>query len=81
MLQNIIENSKNNNRNSKKIAKISPKTAQKVSAKTTLEPSDKRDVTEKTVSNADKVISGTTTKNQHNFVFNTHKNVPPFLLI
>jgi hypothetical protein len=56
MLQNIAENSKNNNLNNKKIAKISPKTPQKVPTKTTLEPSYKRDLTIKTVSNVDKVI-------------------------
>jgi hypothetical protein len=80
MLQNIAENNKNNNLNSKKIAEISPKTPQKVPTKTTLEPSDKRDLTVKTVSNVDKVISGTTTKNQQSSVVNTRKNVPPFLL-
>jgi hypothetical protein len=41
---------------------------------------DKMDSTEKTVSNVDKIVSGTTTKNQQNSVVNTHKNVPPFLL-
>jgi hypothetical protein len=66
--------------NSKKIAEISSKTTQKIPAKTTPEPPDKRDLTEKTVSNVDKVISGTTTKNQQNSIVNTRKNVPPFLL-
>jgi hypothetical protein len=80
MLQNIAENSKNNNLNNKKIAEISSKIAQKILAKTTPEPPDKRDLTEKNVSNVEKVISGTTTKNQDNFVVNTLKNVPPFLL-
>jgi hypothetical protein len=80
MLQNIAENNKNNNLNNKKIAEISPKTPQKVPTKTTLEPLDKRDLTVKTVSNVDKVISGTTTKNQQSSVVNTRKNVPPFLL-
>jgi len=80
MLQNIAENNKNNNLNSKKIAEISPKTPQKVPTKTTLEPSDKRNLTEKTVSNVDKVISGTMIENQQGFAVNTRKNVPPFLL-
>ena len=80
ILQNIAKNSKNNNLNKKKIAEISSKTAQKVPAKTTLEPSDKRDLTEKTVSNVDKIVSGIATKNQQNFVVNTRKNVPLFLL-
>ena len=38
------------------------------------------DLAEKTVSNVDKSVSGTMEKNQQNFVVNTHKNVPPFLL-
>jgi hypothetical protein len=80
MLQNIAENSKNNNLNNKKIAEISSKTTQKIPAKTTPEPPDKRDLTEKTVSNVDKVVSGTTTKNKQNSVVNTRKNVPPFLV-
>jgi hypothetical protein len=80
MLQNIAENNKNNNLNSKKFSKINPKTPQKVPTKTTLEPSNKRDLTLKTVSNVYKVISGTSTKNQQSSVVNTHKNVPPFLL-
>jgi hypothetical protein len=80
MLQNIAENSKNNNLNSKKIAEIGPKTPQKVPIKTTPEPSNKRDLVVKSVSNVDKVISGTTTKSQQSSTVNTHKNVPPFLL-
>jgi hypothetical protein len=58
MLQNIVENNKNNNLNNKKIAKISPKTHQKVPTKKTLEPSDKRDLIVKIVSNVDKVFQG-----------------------
>jgi hypothetical protein len=46
----------------------------------TSELPDKRDLTEKTVSNVDKIVSGTTAKNQQNFVVNTRKNVSPFLL-
>jgi hypothetical protein len=46
----------------------------------TSEPPDKRDLAEKTVSNVDKTVLGTTTKNQQNFVVNTQKNVSPFLL-
>jgi CRISPR/Cas system-associated protein Cas7 (RAMP superfamily) len=80
MLQDIAENSKNSDLNSKKTAEISSKTAQKVPTKTKFEPPDKRDLTEKTVSNVDKIVSGTATKNQQNYVVNTHKNVPPFLL-
>jgi hypothetical protein len=76
MLQNIAENSKNN----KKIAEIGSKTTQKIPAKTTPKPLDKRDLTEKTISNVDKAISGTSAKNQQNSVVNTRKNVPPFLL-
>jgi hypothetical protein len=41
---------------------------------------DKMDSTEKTISNVDKIVLGTVTKNQHNFVVNTRKNVPSFLL-
>jgi hypothetical protein len=46
----------------------------------TSEPPDKRDLTEKTISNVDKILSGTTTKNQQNSGVNTRKNVQPFLL-
>jgi hypothetical protein len=80
MLQNIVENSKNNDLNIKKTAEISSKTTQKIPTKTTSEPPDKRDLTEKTVSNVDKIVSGTMTKNQQNSAVNTRKNVPPFLL-
>jgi hypothetical protein len=80
MLQNIVENSKNNNLNSKIIAEIIPKTPQKVSTKTTPEPSDKRDLVVKSVTNVDKVILGTATKNHQSSIVNTRKNVPPFLL-
>jgi hypothetical protein len=80
MLQNIVENSKNNTLNNNKIAEINPKTPQKVPTKTTLGPSYKGDLTKKTVSNVDKVISGTTTKNQQSSAVNTRKNVPPFFI-
>jgi hypothetical protein len=80
MLQNIAENRKNNNLNSSTLAEISPKTLQKVLAKTTLEVSDKIDLAVKSVTNVDKTIPGTATKNQQSSIVNTRKNVPPFLL-
>jgi hypothetical protein len=80
MLQNIAENSKNNDPSSKKTAEISSRTTKKIPTKTTSELPDKRDLTEKNVSNVDKIVSGTTTKNQQNSAVNTRKNVPPFLL-
>jgi hypothetical protein len=80
MLQNIAENIKNNNMNSRKLTEISPKTPQKVPAKTTLELLDKRDLAVKIVTNVDKIIPGTGTKNQQSSVVNTRKSVPPFLL-
>jgi hypothetical protein len=80
MLQNIAENNKNNNLNNNKFAENSPKTPQKVSIKTTLESSDKRDLAVKSVTNVDKILPGAATKNQQTSVVNTHRNVPPFLL-
>jgi hypothetical protein len=80
MLQNIAENNKNNNLNNNKFAENNPKTPQKVPVKTTLEPSDKRDLAVKSVTNVDKIIPGTATKNQQSSVVNTRRNVPPFLL-
>jgi hypothetical protein len=63
-----------------KLTEISPKTFQKVPAKTTLELSDKRDLVVKSVTNVDKIAPGTATKNQQSFAINVRKNVPPFLL-
>jgi hypothetical protein len=80
MLQSIVENSKNNNSSNKKSAKIDSNTTKKIPTKTTYELSDKRDLAGKTVANVDKVVLGTTTKNQQNSIVNTRKNVPPFLL-
>jgi ribonuclease HI len=80
MLQNIAENSKKGDPSSKKNVEISSKIAQKIPTKTISELPNKRDLTEKTVSNVDKKIPRTTMKNQQNFVVNTRKNVPPFLL-
>ena len=80
MLQNIAKNSKNIHPSSKKTTEISSKTTKKIPTKMTSEPLDKRDLTEKIVSNVDKIVSGTMTKNKQNFVVNTRKNAPPFLL-
>jgi hypothetical protein len=80
MLQSIAENSKNNDPSSKKTAEIGSKIAKKIPTKLTSKPPDKRDLDEKTISNVDKTVSGTATKNQQNFVVNSHKNVPRFLL-
>jgi hypothetical protein len=80
MLQNIAQNSKNNNLNSTKLEEFGPKTPQKVPAKTTLEISDKRDLAVKSITNVDKIIPGTATKDQQSSVVNIRKNVPPFLL-
>jgi hypothetical protein len=80
MLQNIAENNKNNNPNNNKVAENNPKTPQKVSSKTTSEPSDKRDLAIKSVTNVDKLVSGVAIKKQQTSVVNTHINVPPFLL-
>jgi hypothetical protein len=45
-----------------------------------LESSDKRDLTVKSVTNVDKLVSGAATKKQQTSVVNTRRNVPPFLL-
>ena len=62
MLQNIAENRKNNNPNNNKVVENNPKTPQKVSAKMMSEPSDKRDLVVKSVTNVDKLVSGAATK-------------------
>jgi hypothetical protein len=80
MLQNIAENSKNNDPSNKKSAEIDSNTAKKIPTKTTSELPDKRDLAGKTVANVNKTVLGTTTKNQQNSVVNARKNVPPFLL-
>jgi hypothetical protein len=80
MLQNIVENSKNNDHISKKSEKIDSNTARKIPTKMTSELPDKRDLAGKIVANVDKTILGTSAKNHHNFVVNARKNVPPFLL-
>jgi ribonuclease HI len=80
MLQNIAENSKNNNPNNNKVVENNPKTPQKVSAKMMSEPSDKRDLVVKSVTNVDKLVSEAAIKEQQTSVVNTHRNVPPFLL-
>jgi hypothetical protein len=80
MLQNIVENSKNNDPSSKKSTEIDSNIAQKVPTKTTYELQDKRDLARKTVVNVNKIVLGTTTKNQENSAINARKNVPPFLL-
>ena len=78
MLQSTAENSKNSDPSNKKTAEISSKRDKKIPTKTTYESLDKRDLAEKTVSNVDKIVLGTTTKNQQNYVVNARKNVPPF---
>jgi hypothetical protein len=80
MLQNIAENSKNNNPNNNKVAENSPKTPQNVSAKMTSKPSDKRDLAVKSVTNVDKLVSGAAIKKQQTSIVNTRRNIPPFLL-
>ena len=45
-----------------KVIENSPKTPQNVSAKTTTEPSDKTDLTVKSVTNVDKLVSGAVIK-------------------
>jgi hypothetical protein len=66
MIQNIAENSRNDDLNNKKNTEVNSKIAQKIPTKTTYKPLEKRDLTEKTVSNVDEIVSGTTTKNQQN---------------
>jgi hypothetical protein len=66
--------------NNNKVAENSPKTPQKVSAKTTSDPSDKRDLAVKSVTNVDKLVSGAVIKKKKTFVVNTRRNAPPFLL-
>jgi hypothetical protein len=80
MLQSIAENSKKNDVSSKKSAEIDLNTTKNVPSKKTSENQDKRDLSEKTVGNLDKTVSGTTIKNQQNSVVSARKNVPPFLL-
>jgi len=80
MLQNIAENSKNNILINDKVAENSSKSAQKVSAKTTLDLADKRDLAVKSMTNVDKIVPGAATKKQQTYVVNTRKNVPHFLL-
>jgi hypothetical protein len=66
MLQNIVENSKNNDPSSKKSTEIDSNTAKKIPTKMTSELPDKRDLAGKTVANVNKTVLGTTTKNQQN---------------
>jgi hypothetical protein len=80
MLQSIAENSKKSDSSSKKSAEIDSNAAKNVPTKNTSKPPEKRDFAEKTVANVNKIVLGTTTKNQQNSVVNTRKNVPPFLL-
>jgi hypothetical protein len=81
MLQSITENSKKSNSSSKKLAEIDSNAAKNVPTKNTSKLLDKRDFAEKkNVANVNKTVLGTTTKNQHNSIVNTWKNVPPFLL-
>jgi hypothetical protein len=80
MLQSIAENNKKNDSISKKSAEIDPNKTKDVPGKKSSENQDKRDISEKTVGNLDKTISGTTIKNQQNSVVSSRKNVPPFLL-
>ena len=80
MLQCIAENSKNNDPSNNKTVEMSSKIAKKIPTKTTSEPLDKRDLFVKTISNVDKTVLGTTTKNQQYYVVNARKNVLPFLL-
>jgi hypothetical protein len=80
MLQNIAENSKNNNPNSNKGVQNNPKIPQKASAKTTSEPHDKRDLPVNNVTNVDKLVSEAGSKKQQTSTVNTRRNVPPFLL-
>jgi len=58
MLQNIAENSKNSDSSSKKTTEIISTIAKKIPTKTTPELPDKRDSSEKTVSNVDKLFQG-----------------------
>jgi len=64
----------------KKSVEIDLNTTKNVPSKKTYENQDKRDLSEKTVGNLDKIVSGTTIKNQQNSVVSARKNVPPFLL-
>ena len=78
MLQNIIENSNKNNISSKKSAEIDSNVAKDVPTKNTSKPTNKMDLSEKTVANVDKTVLETEAKNQQNSLVNTQKNVPPF---
>jgi hypothetical protein len=80
MLQSIAENNKKNDPMSKKSTENDPNKTKDVSGKKSSENQNKRDISEKTVGNLDKTISGTTIKNQQTFVASSRKNVPPFLL-
>jgi hypothetical protein len=69
MLQSIAENSKKNDVSRKKSAEIDSNVAKNVPTKNTFEHQDKRDLAEKTVSNVDKTVSGTTIKTNRILLF------------
>jgi hypothetical protein len=78
MLQSIAENNKKNDLISKKSTESDPNKAKDVPGKKSSENQDKMDISEKTIGNLDKTISGTTIKNQQNSIVSSRKNVPPF---
>jgi hypothetical protein len=79
MIQSIAENNKKNDSVNKKSAESDPNKTKNVVKKSS-KNHDKMDISEKTVGNLDKTISGTTIKNQQNTTVSSQKNVPPFLL-
>jgi hypothetical protein len=68
MIQSIVENNKKNDSISKKSTEINTNKTKDVLGKKLSENQDKRDISEKTVGNLDKTISGTSIKNQQNSV-------------
>jgi hypothetical protein len=80
MLQSIAENNKNNDLISKKSTNTDSNKDKYIPGKKSSENQDKRDTSEKIVGNLDKIVLGTTIKNQQNFVVSSRKNVPPLLL-
>jgi len=80
MLRSIDDSSKNNDPLNKKSVENGINKEKDVMNKTPLEDHNKKDTSDKTVGNLDKIISSTTGKNQQISTPTPRKNVPPFLL-
>jgi hypothetical protein len=80
MLRSIADNNKKNDPLRKKSTENDVNKTKDVVGKKSPEDQNKKDTSEKTVGNLDKIISGTTVKNQQISAPSPRKNVPPFLL-